>query len=643
LTIKYSTQLLVILLIVSLVSVMAISTILYVFQINSQKEQLATVLKSFSQIGSDNIAKWLDERKTNVKNLAESKAFITSIRDLTNTELTSQKIFQSKLKLQSLSTFADNSWYWMEGLKISDPNTGEKIFEYKNSPTKNLIEQQHFIDAVNGNVAISEIYSSEEQIINEFGEYEKNVPTLLISTPIYSDVGLEGILTVRVNVFEIDSGVLEYVSDFNSGDAYMVDSEGFFLSRSAFPQDIVNFIERRPELELRAFDPVNQELTKLFQNANKNQAITIIDAYNDYRGISVIGSINSIQNTDWFFIFEIDEAEAYEEFVILQIIVGYSLSILGLIVFVTSLYFAQVFSKPIISLKESAEQIAKGNLDSPIESKGSYEVVKLSKSMEQMRQSVKKSIETERDLAVAQHKIDSEKKLAKEKEDFVAMIAHDLKQPLVPISGNAEMLGNPKMGELNEMQKDCVAEIAANVNRQLSMIDNLVSAQKLGAGAMEYDIEELSSKEILADCVKTHSLIMKDKNIEYFDSSTEDIKIKGDKRRILESYTNLIQNAHDFVPENGKIEVGVIDGKKEVTFFCKDNGEGISKEKQDKLFKKYGQVESSATRKYGGTGLGLAVSQQLVEGMGGKIWVESDAGQGSTFLFTIPKSDGEQK
>ena len=130
---------------------------------------------------------------------------------------------------------------------------------------------------------------------------------------------------------------------------------------------------------------------------------------------------------------------------------------------------------------------------------------------------------------------------------------------------------------------------------------------------------------------------MTSKHIEYFDSSTIDIKILGDRRRILESFTNLVQNAHDFVPENGKIEIGINDGDKEATFFVKDNGEGIPKEKQDKLFKKYGQVKSTAERKFGGTGLGLAVSKQLVEGMKGKIWLESEVGKGTTFFFTIPK------
>ncbi len=226
----------------------------------------------------------------------------------------------------------------------------------------------------------------------------------------------------------------------------------------------------------------------------------------------------------------------------------------------------------------------------------------------------------------------------KEKEEFVAMITHDLKQPLVPIQGNAEMLANPKMGELNEMQLECVNAIQAQASLQLSMIENLISAQKLGSGSMKYDIDEISTKGILGDCIKIHSPIMTDKHIEYFDSSTIDVRIMADKRRLLESFTNIIQNAHDFVSEKGRIEIGVTEGDNEVTFFVKDNGEGIPKEKQDIIFQKYGQVESTAQRKFGGTGLGLAVSQELVEGMKGKIWFESDVGKGTTFFFTVPKA-----
>jgi len=285
---------------------------------------------------------------------------------------------------------------------------------------------------------------------------------------------------------------------------------------------------------------------------------------------------------------------------------------------VLGIAFSSAISRAVAKLIYLTREISEENFDVKVNLKNRGELTELADNMSKMGQALKTA--------------------KKEKEEFVAMLSHDLKQPLVPIQGNAEMLGMPQMGELNKMQKECVSEIAINVSRQLSMIDNLVSAQKLGAGAMKFDIEELSSKTILKECIKTHTPAMMDKNLEYFDSSTIDVKIKGDNRRIHESFTNLILNAHDFTPKKGKIEIGVNDGEKEVTFFVKDNGEGIPKEKQSKLFKKYGQVKSDAKRKYGGTGLGLAVSQQLVEGMKGKIWLESEEGKGTTFFFTIPKA-----
>jgi len=103
------------------------------------------------------------------------------------------------------------------------------------------------------------------------------------------------------------------------------------------------------------------------------------------------------------------------------------------------------------------------------------------------------------------------KNMQKEKEEFVEMITDDLKQPLALILGNSEMLKNSEVGELNEMQKECIDGITSNVRHQISMIDNLVSAQKIGAGTMEYNIEKLSSKAILNDCIKTHSPIMNKK------------------------------------------------------------------------------------------------------------------------------------
>lgn len=229
---------------------------------------------------------------------------------------------------------------------------------------------------------------------------------------------------------------------------------------------------------------------------------------------------------------------------------------------------------------------------------------------------------------------------AKEKEEIAAMITHDLKQPLVPISGNATMLTNPKMGELNEMQKESVNEILLNSIHLGGQIENLLTSFKMGANALEYSIEKISTKEILETFMKEKAPIMKSKDIEYVNTSKEDFTISGDKRRVKEILTNLVQNAVDFVPDQGgRIEIGAKDDVNFVQFFVKDNGIGIPKDKQAKLFEKYFQVKTTQARKYGGTGLGLAICQELAKGMKGRIWLESEEGKGTAFFFTIPKSD----
>jgi len=413
-----------------------------------------------------------------------------------------------------------------------------------------------------------------------------------------------GLLLFVTDMGNFDPILLDRSGLKETGEAYFVNSEKLMVSESRFMEDAA-FNQRVDTFGVRECLENNSEVSG--------------EIYDDYRGESIIGYSKCMLENDVVFLVESDVAELTTSLDTFQQEFFLVLGSTGIATLFASLIIGAKLSKPIKQLSFFANQISNENFDEKVEIKSKDELGRLGKSMNEMAAKLKQA--------------------KKDKEDFVAMLSHDLKQPLVPIQGNAEMLGMPQMGELNEMQKECVAEIAVNVSRQLAMIDNLVSAQKLGAGAMVFDVEELSSKTILKECIKTHSPAMMDKKLEYFDSSTIDVKIKGDKRRILEAYTNLILNAHDFVPEKGKIEIGVNDGEKEVTFFCKDNGEGIPKDKQDKLFKKYGQVKSDAKRKYGGTGLGLAISQELVEGMKGKVWLESEVGKGTTFFFTIPKAD----
>lgn len=239
------------------------------------------------------------------------------------------------------------------------------------------------------------------------------------------------------------------------------------------------------------------------------------------------------------------------------------------------------------------------------------------------------------------------KKLVKEledvdrlKEEFLSMITHELKSPLTPIIGFSQVLRKPNMlGPLNAKQLDAVETILSNATRLKKLIGDLLDAQKLDLGKMKFENNEIKVDEMLERIASSFRYTLKEKNIEFVNHNTEKIVIQSDKDRIEQVLTNLIYNAIDFVPkQTGKIEINATrQDDDSVVFSVADNGTGIPLEKQQNLFQKFYQANTSHDRRHGGSGLGLSICKGIVEGLGGKIWVKSQEGKGSTFYFTIPK------
>lgn len=244
--------------------------------------------------------------------------------------------------------------------------------------------------------------------------------------------------------------------------------------------------------------------------------------------------------------------------------------------------------------------------------------------------------------------IDRVNQMETQKEEFSSMITHELKTPLTPIIGWCQTLQNPKiLGAINEKQSKAVDTILRNAKRLQMMIGDVLDAQKLDMDKMKFDYKDISVNEFLEYLHSNLQHVMKPKQIEYINNTKGELTMQSDKNRLEQVFNNLIFNAVDFVPEeNGRIELSAEDNGDFILFHVKDNGTGIAKEKQKDLFKKFYQVNTSHARKHGGTGLGLSVSKGIIEGLGGKISVESDEGKGADFQFTVPKepkSQGKQK
>lgn len=225
------------------------------------------------------------------------------------------------------------------------------------------------------------------------------------------------------------------------------------------------------------------------------------------------------------------------------------------------------------------------------------------------------------------------------KDEFSAMITHELKTPLVPIIGFAKMLTKKGIGtELNDQQLDAVHTIHRNAKRLEKLINDIMDARKLEMGKLKFEKEKISVDKFLENLESAYSSTLEEKGIKFtVDSDCSNIQISADESRLRQVFDNIISNAIKFVPQkDGTIQVTCKKQSETILFAIKDNGVGIPPSEQKNMFKKFYQVDTSERRKSEGSGLGLAICKGIINHFGGKIWLESDGKTGSTFFFRLP-------
>ena len=296
-----------------------------------------------------------------------------------------------------------------------------------------------------------------------------------------------------------------------------------------------------------------------------------------------------------------------------------------------SIFISRSISKPLIKLNTIANDLNKGLFDTKIVIESNDEIGEFSKAFDSVANTMKKNQVLIKKQLVKLEVID------KQKEEFSSMVTHELKTPLTPIRGYCEILKDESFGTLTKDQINYVEKIDSNARLLERLIGDVLDVQKLDMGKMSFNKKSFDMCNFLDRLKQDSSHLMKDKGIEFVVTDSLKTTLKTDQLRLLQILENLIRNSVDFVPsKNGKIEVGVKQENGKMIFRVKDNGVGISKEKQQNIFKKFYQVDTSHTRKHGGTGLGLVVCKGLIEGLGGEIWFESESGKETTFYFSIP-------
>jgi signal transduction histidine kinase len=226
------------------------------------------------------------------------------------------------------------------------------------------------------------------------------------------------------------------------------------------------------------------------------------------------------------------------------------------------------------------------------------------------------------------------KEVEKMKEDFFHGITHDLRNPLTSMLGFLKFLLDGSVGPINEKQKHFLDIVNKSSNRLLGMINDILDIAKLEVGKMEVSLIRFDIKN-LADRVCS-SMLSKaiDGKLELSCDDMPSITISADEGLIERVLINLVGNAIKYTPTVGKVIISAKEKSGNVEIAVIDTGEGIPSEYLDRIFDKFQQVTG---RSRGGTGIGLTITKYIVEAHLGKIWVESKLGEGSQFIFSIPK------
>ena len=314
----------------------------------------------------------------------------------------------------------------------------------------------------------------------------------------------------------------------------------------------------------------------------------------------------------------------------------------------TSVVLARRMARPIVALQAAAARIGAGALDQRIEVGRGDELGSLAEEFNRMAAQLQESYagleqkvdERTADLAAALAELDEKSRQLEaaslHKSAFLANMSHELRTPLNAIIGFSQVLREGMVGEMNAKQSEYLDDILSSGNHLLSLINDVLDLSKVEAGQVELEVAPFSLQEALErGVVMVRERATRDGVKITLAPPAQVELVAGDERRVRQVIFNLLSNAVKFTPPGGSVDVSASQVNGEVQVSVADTGPGIAPGDQERIFEEFQQTEAGLEQREG-TGLGLALSKRLVELHGGRIWVESEPGSGSTFTFTLP-------
>ncbi len=272
--------------------------------------------------------------------------------------------------------------------------------------------------------------------------------------------------------------------------------------------------------------------------------------------------------------------------------------------------------KPLSRIKRKTREIADGDLEPNLSVKGPPEIKEVAHSINSMCERLRE--------------IDSLKA------DFFSVMSHELRTPLTAIKEGVSLLQDGVCGPTNEKQKKILAILSTESSRLINLVNNLLDLSKMEAGMLKYNFEEISINPLVNQVIKELLPIAEGKGVGFKFTGSCSSKIRADSERLLQVLRNLIGNAVKFSPEGSEVVINIDTDTSGVIVSISDQGPGIPEEYREKIFDRFQQARLPNSSLYKGTGLGLSIVKNIITGHGGRVWVESSTGGGSTFRFWLP-------
>ena len=447
-------------------------------------------------------------------------------------------------------------------------------------------------------------------------------PTMSISTPLLDDADVaRGVFAVHLNLERLDEILLKRSELGVSSETYLVDRFNVLISGQRFGRD---------------------EFPRGVRSAGIDAALAGGDGsgkYSSYRGVPVLGVYRWIDELDVALLTEVAQNEAFAPARRLARVI-FSVGLAVAMLLTLGIYLlARQIAKPVLAITRAAVEVADGDLMSQAPVLTADEVGVLAGTFNQMTLQLRalyRDLEEEigeRRRAEAKQEeliVELESKNA-ELERFAYTVSHDLKSPLVTIRGFLGLLQQDVRRDDSSKVRHDIARISSASKTMQHLLDDLLELSRIGR--LVHPPEEIALDSLAQEAVDLVAGGIAAGGVEV-EIAADLPRVYGDRVRLLEVLQNLIENAvkaMDRQPEP-RIEIGAARSGDEVVCHVRDNGKGIDPRFHRKIFGLFDQLDQADD----GTGIGLALVQRIVEVHGGRIWVESQLGEGATFFFTLP-------